>query len=93
MNGTGVCHVKQNNPDSEKEILHVFFHMQNLDLEKGGHETNGQLFKGNQWKVGRGKESREVMIDVHCMHMWNILNVFNLKVFKKVKKEDLRERR
>jgi hypothetical protein len=27
-------HVRQNKPDSERQILHVFSHMQNPDLKK-----------------------------------------------------------
>jgi hypothetical protein len=34
MYGTRDHHVKQNKQDSERQILHVFSHMQNLDFKK-----------------------------------------------------------
>jgi hypothetical protein len=34
MDGTGDHHVKQNKPDSERQIPHVFSNMWNLDLKK-----------------------------------------------------------
>jgi hypothetical protein len=34
MNGTGDHHVKCNKPKSERQISHVFAHMQNLDPPK-----------------------------------------------------------
>jgi hypothetical protein len=34
MYGTGDHHVKQNNPDPKRQILHVFSHMGNLDFFK-----------------------------------------------------------
>jgi hypothetical protein len=38
MNGSGYYNVKQNKPDSERQILRVFFHMWKLDPKwKKGH--------------------------------------------------------
>jgi hypothetical protein len=34
MDETGDHHVKQNKPSSERQILHIFSHMQNLDLKR-----------------------------------------------------------
>jgi hypothetical protein len=32
MDGTGALHIKQNKPNSERQILHDFSHVWNLDF-------------------------------------------------------------
>jgi hypothetical protein len=59
-------HVKLNKPDSERQILHVFFHMWNLDIKKGWGGYLGSWASGEGEKRGLG----ENMIEVYCMHTW-----------------------
>jgi hypothetical protein len=40
MDGNRNHHVKQNKPDPEKQISHVFSHMQSLDFLKSGRKTS-----------------------------------------------------
>jgi hypothetical protein len=53
MDETGDHHVKQNKPSSERQILHIFSHMQNLDLKRT--YIYGTIW-GKQQEVERGKE-------------------------------------
>jgi hypothetical protein len=39
INETGELHVKQDKPSSERQILHVLSHMQNLDLKCNNSNT------------------------------------------------------
>jgi hypothetical protein len=62
MDGTGDHHVKCSNPHSERQILHVFSHMWNLDLKKRRHESRRGLFgkrKRNQWE-GEKEQKRVI---------------------------------
>jgi hypothetical protein len=52
IDGTRDRHVKQNEPGSERQILHVFCHMQNLDLK------NDMCIKGEVGGTGRGDRER-----------------------------------
>jgi hypothetical protein len=55
--GTGEHRVEHNKADSEKEILHVFSLMHNLDMKKGHAHKRGQLFcrklVGGGRRIGR----------------------------------------
>jgi hypothetical protein len=58
MDETGDHHVKQNKPSSERQILHIFSHMQNLDLKRSIYiyiYIYGTIW-GKQQEVERGKE-------------------------------------
>jgi hypothetical protein len=61
MDGTGDHRVKLNKPDSERQIVHVFYHKWNLDLkqqQQKGHEIKLGLFEGREEPlvVGEGEE-------------------------------------
>jgi hypothetical protein len=49
MEGTGDHHVKQNKPDSQTQVSHVFSHVQNLDLKR-------------DWKIEGGLLERKGMV-------------------------------
>jgi hypothetical protein len=55
MDRTGEHHIKRNKPDSERQMSHVFSHMENLDLKR--HESR----KGTIWEkeVRVGGRKRE----------------------------------
>jgi hypothetical protein len=52
MNGTGDCHIKQNEPDSERQMPPIFSHRQNLDVKKKKKKDMNQ--KGDYLGRGRG---------------------------------------
>lgn len=55
MKWTTHCYyVKQNKPDSERQISCIFSHTQNLDLKRRQHGTEKR--KGRE--VGRGRQGR-----------------------------------
>jgi hypothetical protein len=49
MDRTGDQQVKQNKPDLERQILHIFSHMKNLDLKKQNDKNEKERL------FGRGK--------------------------------------
>jgi hypothetical protein len=51
MDRTGDHHVKGNNADSERQILHVFSHVWNLDLKKKDMRVEGRLFGKIVWRL------------------------------------------
>jgi hypothetical protein len=57
MNETGGCFIKQNKPDSKRQILHVCSHMNNLDLNVwcgGGGSRKGTVRKEKTGYLGGG---------------------------------------
>jgi hypothetical protein len=52
MDGTGGHHVKQNKPDSERQILYVFCHMSYPGKKKDHKSTRGTIWE----KKGDKKE-------------------------------------
>jgi hypothetical protein len=47
MDGSGHNHVKWNNPGLERQVMHIFSHMQNLDF-KNDMNVKGELsLEGN----------------------------------------------
>jgi hypothetical protein len=57
MDGTSAHHVKRSLPDSERQILHVFSHMQNLD-PKNDMNINASTFGMRTSKKGGGRKER-----------------------------------
>jgi hypothetical protein len=55
MDGTRDHHIKQNKPDSERQIPHVFFHMWNLYVRSKNKDMNinGGPFQGEPTEVKR----------------------------------------
>jgi hypothetical protein len=53
MEGTGDHYVKQNKPDSERWVFHIFSHTQNTDLKKRHEYKKGTVGEGEP------KESEE----------------------------------
>jgi hypothetical protein len=47
IDGTGDHHVKQNKPDSERQILHILSHMCIIEL-KSNKKT--RMYKGDYWE-------------------------------------------
>jgi hypothetical protein len=73
-----LCHLQENRLEAnlrETNIMCFFSYMQNLDLKKKKDTNVNQrlLGEGNQWKVGRGKETMtggvENMIEEDCMYI------------------------
>jgi hypothetical protein len=51
--GASNHHVKQNKPDSERQMLLVFSHMQNLDLKIKDMKLEGEIFGSIPPPLGR----------------------------------------
>jgi hypothetical protein len=47
MGGSRDHQIKQNNPDSQRQTLQIYSHMQNLDLKKWWHECKSRTIWGN----------------------------------------------
>jgi hypothetical protein len=67
--GTGEHYVKQNKPDSERQLLHVFPQMWYLWGERRHGSRRGTTREERD--QGRGEEDNEVvkMIKVHYIHV------------------------
>jgi hypothetical protein len=70
MDGTGDHHVKQNKSDSERQVLHVFSHRQNLGL-KNDINVKGDCFGGepSEGERAKGENDGVNMIKVLFMHV------------------------
>jgi hypothetical protein len=55
MDRNGDHHVKQNKPDSERQVSYVFSHMPNLDQNLQRHESR----RGTIWQDKRDQEMRK----------------------------------
>jgi hypothetical protein len=63
MNGTSEHYVKQNKPGSERQISHVFSHIQNLDLKHDMDVKEGMYL---EWQAGERKMKGEAAEGSEC---------------------------
>jgi hypothetical protein len=59
MDGIRDYHVKQNMPDSEGQIQHVFSHMQNPDFKKRPRNYKGDYLGRGRGLAGGGEGTRK----------------------------------
>jgi hypothetical protein len=76
MNRTGNHHVKQNKPDSERQVSQVFSDIWNLEKGKNRHESKGGLlgmWKGMRRGIREGMRGSEYE-QIHYIHVQNYHN-------------------
>jgi hypothetical protein len=70
MDGTGYHDFKGNKTGSEREMLHVFSHMQNLDFFKRHESRRGNTYKEERDHYEEGEIRRAMnMIKVHYKYV------------------------
>ena len=79
MKWTTYHHVKQNKPDSGRQISHIFSHTQNLDIKKWHGKKKGHYYRRGKGKAEVGGEIRENNKgNDHDQSKYNVHNIYKM---------------